>query len=186
MEFEFLQVLCMHECKHLILEACNLLNSEWPRSKSARLQSLFMSCDKFPTSLVLVLNDFQVVGHVKLSEITVGGPDVMIESVIIHKEHRGKGWGKMLMEDAEEYIRRRGKKMLYLSTRGQEGFYEKLGYEVCMPILYYGVALEPSPEPDTKFRVPTKCKYKLRGRNCRRKRRLPQTWYCKALWLPVE
>uniref|UniRef100_A0A0A9XG11 N-acetyltransferase 6 n=1 Tax=Lygus hesperus TaxID=30085 RepID=A0A0A9XG11_LYGHE len=150
MEFEFLQVLCMHECKHLIIEACNLLNSEWPRSKAARLQSLFMSCDKFPTSLVLVLNDFQVVGHAKLSEITVGGPDVMVESVIIHKEHRGKGWGKMLMEDVEEYIRRRGKKMLYLSTRGQEGFYEKLGYEVCKPILYYGVALEPTPEPDNK------------------------------------
>ncbi|BES98857.1 N-acetyltransferase 6 (GCN5-related) [Nesidiocoris tenuis] len=150
MEFEFLQVMAMHECKHLIMEACNLINSEWPRSKTARLQSLFMSCDKFPTSLVLILNDFQIVGHVKLSEITVGGPDIILESVIIHKEHRGKGWGKMLMEDAEDYVRRRGKKMIYLSTRGQEGFYEKLGYEVCKPLLYYGVALEPTPDHEPK------------------------------------
>lgn len=40
--------------------------------------------------------------------------------------------------------------MLYLSTRGQEGFYDKLGYEVCKPILYYGVALEPSSDGEIK------------------------------------
>lgn len=36
--------------------------------------------------------------------------------------------------------------MLYLSTRGQEGFYKKLGYEVCKPILYFGFS-DITPQP---------------------------------------
>lgn len=39
-----------------------------------------MSSDKFPTSLVLILAEQQVVGHVKLSEIKLGGDELMIES----------------------------------------------------------------------------------------------------------
>jgi len=135
---EYLQVLPIHHCKEFIVPCCDLINSEWPRSKTARLQSLFMSCDKFPTSLILLLNDETVVGHVRLSEIKLKGDDVMVESVVIHKEHRGKGWGKILMEDAEVYIRSKGKKVMYLSTRGQEGFYKKLGFEVCQPVMFFG------------------------------------------------
>lgn len=33
---ENLQVYPMHECKRYIVECCNLINSEWPRSKLAR------------------------------------------------------------------------------------------------------------------------------------------------------
>ncbi|XP_073975057.1 N-alpha-acetyltransferase 80 isoform X2 [Rhodnius prolixus] len=77
---ENLQVYPMHECKRYIVECCNLINSEWPRSKLARLQSLYMSSDQFPTSLVLILNEEEVVGHLKLTELRVGGSDVMVES----------------------------------------------------------------------------------------------------------
>lgn len=48
-----------------------------------RLQSLYMSSDQFPTSLVLILNEEEVVGHLKLTELRVGGSDVMVESGIL-------------------------------------------------------------------------------------------------------
>ncbi|CAH1389668.1 unnamed protein product [Nezara viridula] len=111
---EFLQVCPIHKSKQFILECCDLINSEWPRSKAARLQSLYMSSDKFPTSLVLILDEQQVVGHVKLSEIKLGGDELMIETMIIHREHRGKGWGKLLMEEAEEYAQRSGFQTIYV------------------------------------------------------------------------
>lgn len=149
---EFLNVYPIHRSKEFIAECCDLINSEWPRSKVARLQSLYMSSDKFPTSLVLILAEQQVVGHVKLSEIKLGGDELMIESMIIHREHRGKGWGKLLMEEAENYAQRRGKTKMYLSTRGQEGFYSKLGYEVCQPVMYFGFCdtTPKSDEPEEK------------------------------------
>ncbi|XP_014252336.1 N-acetyltransferase 6 [Cimex lectularius] len=155
---EHLQVYPVHKYRQYVLDCCDLLNSEWPKSKSARLQSLFTSCDQFPTHLMLLLNDEQVVGHLKLTEINYGGDDIMVESVVIHPDHRKKGWGKILMEGAEEYARKRGKKMLYLSTRGQEGFYQKLGYDNCKPILYLGFALEWTPndcEPMKKNKTET-------------------------------
>ncbi|KAL1130934.1 hypothetical protein AAG570_012175 [Ranatra chinensis] len=143
---EFLQVLPVHRCKQYVSDCCDLINSEWPRTKAARLQMLFMSCDIFPTSLVLILNEEQVVGHCKLGEIRFGGDEIIIETVVIHPDHRGKGWGRILMEDAEEYARRKGKKKIYLSTRNQEGFYKRLGYEICKPILYFGFC-DRTPEP---------------------------------------
>ncbi|CAH1389669.1 unnamed protein product [Nezara viridula] len=150
---EFLQVCPIHKSKQFILECCDLINSEWPRSKAARLQSLYMSSDKFPTSLVLILDEQQVVGHVKLSEIKLGGDELMIETMIIHREHRGKGWGKLLMEEAEEYAQRRGKNKIYLSTRGQEGFYSKLGYEICQPVMYFGFC-DTTPKNDEQAEKP--------------------------------
>ncbi|XP_014290237.1 N-alpha-acetyltransferase 80 isoform X2 [Halyomorpha halys] len=141
---EFLQVYPIHKCKQFIVECCDLINSEWPRSKAARLQSLYMSCDKFPTSLVLILAEQQVVGHVKLTEIKLGGDELMIESMIIHREHRGKGWGKLLMEEAEDY-----------AQRGQEGFYSKLGYEICQPVMYFGFC-DSTPKSEEEEQQPKK------------------------------
>ncbi|XP_014290236.1 N-alpha-acetyltransferase 80 isoform X1 [Halyomorpha halys] len=152
---EFLQVYPIHKCKQFIVECCDLINSEWPRSKAARLQSLYMSCDKFPTSLVLILAEQQVVGHVKLTEIKLGGDELMIESMIIHREHRGKGWGKLLMEEAEDYAQRQGKIKIYLSTRGQEGFYSKLGYEICQPVMYFGFC-DSTPKSEEEEQQPKK------------------------------
>ncbi|KAK9499692.1 hypothetical protein O3M35_002694 [Rhynocoris fuscipes] len=150
---EDLQVYPVHKCcRKEIVACCDLINSEWPRSKMARLQSLCNSSDKFPTSLVLMLNGTDVVGHLKLTELRVGGGDIMVESVVIRKDHRGKGWGKVIMEYAEEYVRSKGKKMLYLSTRGQEGFYKKLGYEICQPILYFGFS-DITPQPVEKLEI---------------------------------
>jgi GNAT superfamily N-acetyltransferase len=48
----------------------------------------------------------------------------------IADEHRGKGFGKSLIETAEEEARRRGARNAYLDTFSFQapGFYEKLGY----------------------------------------------------------
>lgn len=54
---------------------------------------------------------------------------------------RSRGFGSMLLRGAEEYASKRGIKKMYLSTKGQEGFYLKNGYSVCPPIDLYSVCL---------------------------------------------
>lgn len=190
---ECLHVFPIHRCPSLIPDCCDLINSEWPRSKSARLQSLYMSSEKFPMSLVLVRDETEVVGHVKLTEMKLGGTDIMVESMIIHKDHRGKGWGKILMEEAEQYLERRGKKKTYLSTRGQEGFYKKLGYEVCQPVMYFGFCdLSPPSKENTEIKpkkdpeevnpnIPAPPPLPKKTRTPRRLRKTAKTYMCKYI-----
>eukprot|EP01103_Thecamoeba_quadrilineata_P001282 TRINITY_DN11132_c0_g1_i1.p1 TRINITY_DN11132_c0_g1~~TRINITY_DN11132_c0_g1_i1.p1 ORF type:complete len:120 (-),score=20.27 TRINITY_DN11132_c0_g1_i1:2-361(-) len=68
-----------------------------------------------------------------------------VESVIISKEKRGTGLGRVLMKEAEnfarEYYKSRGKTdemFLYLYTNTAQQFYEKCGYEVCDPPQAFG------------------------------------------------
>lgn len=40
-----------------------------------------------------------------------------------------------------------GFKYLYLSTHDQQGFYTKLGYELCEPVCHFGAGTLPIPQP---------------------------------------
>lgn len=133
-----LKVLPLHQHIKYTQQCCDLINKEWKRSDTARLRSLECSCDNLPTCLILVQND-RVIGHLKLTPIPNRKHTCFIESVVIDDKMRGQGLGTHLMKWAEEHCRNNlNLNEIYLSTRGQEGFYRKLGYIECPPISIYG------------------------------------------------
>lgn len=133
-------VVPIHHHPELINQCIQLINSEWPRSRAARLWSLESSRDRLPTCLVLTKNCHQIViAHAKLSPVPFDKEICFIESVVVSKEYRGQGYGKLIMNEAENYCRDiLHLKTIYLSTIGQEQFYQKLGYEMCQPISMFG------------------------------------------------
>ncbi|XP_055385004.1 N-alpha-acetyltransferase 80 isoform X2 [Condylostylus longicornis] len=130
----------IHYHPELVQDCCRLINSEWPRSNTARLRSLEASCDTLPVSLILTTDNFRrVIGHCKLSPIQSKRNACFVESVVIDVSCRGQGLGKLLMKCTEDYCRAvLGLEIVYLSTTDQEGFYERIGYQYCRPISMYG------------------------------------------------
>nr|CAI5860675.1 unnamed protein product [Callosobruchus analis] len=137
----------LHKHKRYLLDCCRLINEEWKRSETARLHSLESSCDTLPTSLVLI-KDGQVIGHLKLTPIPSIKEACFVESVVIARNLRGQGYGTILMQEAEAYCKRVLQlRTVYLSTKGQEVFYAKLGYTQCKPVSIYG-SYVPTKEKD--------------------------------------
>lgn len=162
MELKNLEVLLLHQHPDYLNECCNLINDEWPRSETARMNSLLASCDILPTSLILINDKKHVIGHCKLTLIPSIPESCFLETVVISKALRGKKLGTFLMKKAEEYCKEVLQlKMLHLSTKGQENFYAKLGYEICAPVSIYGTRImydsTPSPKShNDKSPVPIK------------------------------
>ncbi|XP_021917136.1 N-acetyltransferase 6 isoform X2 [Zootermopsis nevadensis] len=102
---ELMDVLEIHHYPQFMDKCCDLINMEWPRSKTIRLRTLKMSCDNFPTCLVLV-QSHEVIGHSKITPIPSLPLGCFIESVLIHPKHRGKGLGKFLMAKTEDHAKR--------------------------------------------------------------------------------
>ncbi|XP_053613451.1 N-alpha-acetyltransferase 80 [Plodia interpunctella] len=141
MEFDKLSVLPLHHYPEYLKPCCDLINAEWPRSETARMMSLQASRDSLPTSFILV-NDKCVIGHCKLTPIPSIPESCFIEAVVISKSLRGRKLGSFLMNKMEDYGKNVLKlKMLHLSTKGQENFYAKLGYEICAPVSIYGTCV---------------------------------------------
>lgn len=132
----------LHQYPEFTFQCATLLNIEWPRSRQARLNSLW-SCNKnFPVGMVLVQTDVkQAIGFCKISLIPNVKGACFVESVVIQPEIRGKGLGSLLMKKLEGYILSRKLHTVYLSTLGQEKFYEKLGYYECEPVSLYSFGL---------------------------------------------
>lgn len=105
-----------------------------------RYRFLDSSCDALPTCLILLLRNENgpdiVVGHAKLTVIYNEENSVFIESVIIHHDYRGRGFGKVLMSKTEEYAANLGFKTFVLNTK-LEGFYNKLGYKFSEPVCLF-------------------------------------------------
>lgn len=142
MEYNNLELLKLHEHPHYLKPCCELINDEWPRSLTARMMSLAISCDKLPTSLILVNDQKSLLGHAKLTPIPSMPKSCFIETVVILKSMRGKRLGTHLMKEVEKYCKNVLKlEMVHLSTKGQENFYAKLGYEVCAPVSIYGSSI---------------------------------------------
>lgn len=55
-----------------------------------------------------------------------------IRDLWVHLSHRGKGYGRHLLDSAEQEARARGCKVIFLSSYSLQapGFYQKLGYEL--------------------------------------------------------
>lgn len=134
-----LELVPIHKRPELISQCCDMINEEWPRSETYRLKTLESSCDNLPTSLALVQENNLVVGHCKLTKLPRISEACYAEVVVIDNKLRGKGLGRILMLAVEDFCKTVLQlKGIFLSTKGQEGFYEKLGYERCPPVTIYG------------------------------------------------
>ncbi|CAH0756632.1 unnamed protein product [Diatraea saccharalis] len=138
-EIDKLSVLLLHHHPEFLRACCDLINDEWPRSETARMMSLQASCDTLPTSLILTNDKKDILGHCKLTPIPAIPESCFIETVVISKQLRGKKLGSHLMRKAEDYCKNvLNLEKVYLSTKGQENFYAKLGYIICEPVSIYG------------------------------------------------
>lgn len=84
-------------------------------------------------------------------------------AVVIDNEWRSKGLGSLLLRGAEEYAMKRFIEKMYLSTRGQEGFYEKNGYVVCPPVNIWNYIILPTAPTSPRPRSETSEKKQVFG-----------------------
>ena len=78
-----------------------------------------------------------VLGHVRLARIPSKPSAVWIESVVIHPDLRGKGFGKYLMLITEKFAKDQGFVEAYLCTIDRQIFYSRCGYTFCDPVCAY-------------------------------------------------
>lgn len=124
-----------------LLDACaDLINEQWPRSRASRLHSLGQSSDSFPLCLVLLSprpppgGAPLVVGHARLSRVLDRPQSLLVETVVVARALRGRGFGRRLMEGLESFAQARGFHRLHLTTRNQLPFYAHLGYQLGEPV----------------------------------------------------
>lgn len=134
---ETLRAVPIHQRPDLLLPCADLVNSEWQRSQAARVHSLHKSCSEFPVCLVLLRGrreTEQLLGHARLSRVVGHNSSLFVESVVVSKSERGKGYGRTLMEETERYANSRGFKRLYLTTHDKQHFYNHMGYVLSAPV----------------------------------------------------
>ncbi|XP_062977158.1 N-alpha-acetyltransferase 80 [Elgaria multicarinata webbii] len=146
---EMLTAVPLHQRPDL-LEACaDLINEEWKRSRASRLHSLQRSTEDFPLCLVLIRtprtveetadgkmakSPSQLLGHARLSRVVGQPKSLFLETVVVAKALRGKGYGRKLMEAVESYAMSRGFRCLHLTTHDKQHFYAHLGYSLSIPV----------------------------------------------------
>ncbi|XP_064154307.1 N-alpha-acetyltransferase 80 isoform X2 [Anguilla rostrata] len=131
------RVVPLHRRPDLVEACADLVNSEWQRSRGARIHGLQKSCQDFPVCLVLIQgpgNGEQLLGHARLSRVVGRSSSLFVESVVVSKAQRGKGYGRILMEETERYARARGFQRLCLTTHDKQHFYAHLGYVLSQPV----------------------------------------------------
>ncbi|XP_045911622.1 N-alpha-acetyltransferase 80 [Micropterus dolomieu] len=127
----------IHRRPDLLVPCADLVNSEWQRSQAARVHSLQKSCPEFPICLVLLQGHREterLVGHARLSRVVGHNSSLFVESVVVSRAERGKGYGRTLMEEVERYAKSRAFKRLCLTTHDKQHFYAHLGYVLSTPV----------------------------------------------------
>lgn len=123
-----LKLVKIHDHPHLIDQCVKLLNQQWPRKDSIRLQSIRKSCEDFPMCLALVDDHDHVYGFVKLTKETISIKTIFVHSLVIEPNSRGKGLGRMVMREVESIAKQGGFQRISLLSKDCEIFYRKLGY----------------------------------------------------------
>ncbi|XP_055021500.1 N-alpha-acetyltransferase 80 isoform X2 [Boleophthalmus pectinirostris] len=132
-----LRAVPIHQRWDLLVPCADLVNSEWKRSTAARVHSLQKSCSEFPVCLVLLQGEKaceKILGHSRLSLVVGKSSSLFVESVVVAKTERGKGYGRALMEETEKYAKKRGFKRLYLTTHDKQHFYKRMGFVLSAPV----------------------------------------------------
>ncbi|XP_047214795.1 N-alpha-acetyltransferase 80 [Girardinichthys multiradiatus] len=135
----------IHQRPDLLVPCADLVNSEWQRSQAARIHSLQKSSSEFPICLVLLQGprgtEERLLGHARLSRVVGRSSSLFVESVVVSKQERGKGFGRILMEETELYAKCRGFKRLCLTTHDKQRFYAHLGYVLSTPVQSSGAVM---------------------------------------------
>ena len=87
--------------------------------------------DKLTFGIVLINNDNNIVGFCVFKiENLKKYPEFYpwLSDVIILKEYRGKGYGKMLLQYGENLLKELGYNIIYVWTDQAPNFYKKLGF----------------------------------------------------------
>lgn len=128
----------IHQRPDLLVPCADLVNSEWKRSRAARVHSLQKSSSEFPVCLVLLqdqkTDSERLIGHTRLSRVVGKSDSLFVESVVVSEAERGKGYGRALMEETESYAKRRGFRRLHLTTHDKQHFYSHIGYVLSTPV----------------------------------------------------
>ncbi|KAL1021381.1 hypothetical protein UPYG_G00012580 [Umbra pygmaea] len=141
------RVIPLHQRPDLLEPTADLVNSEWQRSRGARVHSLQKSCHEFPLVLVMLQgfgnrdcdNEETLLGHVRLSCVVSCPGSLFVESVVVSKDQRGRGYGRTLMKETERYAKFRGFHRLCLTTHDKQHFYAHLGYVLSTPVQNAGI-----------------------------------------------
>lgn len=134
---EKIHAIPIHLRPDLLIPCADLVNSEWQRSQAARVHSLQKSCPEFPVCMILLQghgDKERLFGHARLSRVIGHSSSLFVESVVVSKAERGKGYGRILMEETERYAKHRGFKRLCLSTHDKQHFYAHIGFVLSMPV----------------------------------------------------
>lgn len=87
--------------------------------------------DKLPFGIALINNDNNIVGFCVFKiENLKKYPEFYpwLSDVMILKEYRGKGYGKMLLQYGENLLKELGYNIIYVWTDQAPNFYKKLGF----------------------------------------------------------
>lgn len=92
--------------------------------------STLYTTDNLPIGLALVDNE-EIIGFCVIKKENLKKyPDIFpwLSDVMIFEEYRGYGYGKILIEEAEKFVKNFGFDTIYVWTDQVPEFYEKMGY----------------------------------------------------------
>lgn len=97
------------------------------RQHHISLREEFDEFDGEGTKYIVLLDDGYPFATCRFHEIDE--ERVSIGRVVVLEQYRGNHYGRMVMEEAEKWIRRLGYREISVDSRTEaQGFYEKLGY----------------------------------------------------------
>ena len=86
-----LRLLPLHENRDFYEHVLELLNDEWPQSKTIRMRRLERSCNDLPLSYILLGDQNQLIGYCYVDRMFNEEQSVIVESVCIQRNLRGHG-----------------------------------------------------------------------------------------------
>ncbi len=86
------RLLPLHEHQHFQNQVIELLNDEWPQSKTIRMRRLERSSNDFPLSYILLDHTNQLIGYCYVDRLLDDEQNsAIVESVCIQRKLRGHG-----------------------------------------------------------------------------------------------
>jgi GNAT superfamily N-acetyltransferase len=108
----------------------------YPASSEDILNRLsHIKSDESHVVYVAELTDKQVIGwvHIHTCPLIIADAVAEIKGIVVEEKYRDKGVGKLLMAHAEEWARKKGCKIIWVSSNtkreGVHYFYQRIGYD---------------------------------------------------------